>query len=341
MFHRRLTRIVAIMVAIGFNSSLQAQSTENAADDDSRVLLHPVAFESVLHPDHHPADERAALGDDHVDFDGGHCDYCNGHGHEDDHDHYDFDYLQPPHHRHETLGGYPIFESLRTDHAFIERKIRVDFLDLSHVEPDNVHESDFNFELFWAINNRMAFVVEAPVTWLDPHTGSFTSGIGDLEAGFRLVAFDGEYDILTCGLNVGIPTGDPDRDLGEGHTSLEPVFLWWHDIGRGWVLQSEIAWEIPVDVDEPENEMHYNFALSRTLLGTCDWPVFHYLTPLVELNGITSLSGDESGATVIDLTPGFRCAVTEEDHAGFGFSFPISHERNFSSQFIFSFIHHF
>jgi hypothetical protein len=87
--------------------------------------------------------------------------------------------------------------------------------------------------------------------------------------------------------------------------------------------------------------MHYNFALAKTLLSTCDWPVFNYLTPLIEINEITSRNGDESGATVIDLTPGFRWAVTEEDHAGFGISFPITNEQNFSNRFVFSFIHHF
>lgn len=117
--------------------------------------------------------------------------------------------------------------------------------------------------------------------------------------------------------------------------------MWWHDFGCGWVLQSEVAWEIPVDIDDAENEMHYNFALGKTLLGTCDWRFFSYLTPLIELNGITALNGDESGATVIDLTPGFRWAVGEEDHAGFGVSFPITNEQNFTSRFIFSFNHHF
>jgi hypothetical protein len=332
MVRRYLVTLVIVVAATGFSPVLPAQVADSPAGH-GRAASHQSVFASM--PMEHPSGPEDEHSQRVFTWESRHFDD------EDDHEHYDFDYLQPLHHRHETLDGYPIFELLRTDHAFIERKVRVDFVDAAHVGPDNVHQSDFNFELFWAINNRMAFVVEAPLTLLDPQTGPFASGIGDLEAGVRLIAFDGRYDIVTCGLNVATPTGDPDRDLGEGRAGVEPVFLWWHDMGCGWVAQSEVAWEIPVDGDEPESEMRYNLGLSKTLSNAADWPVFNYLTPLIEVNGLTPLDGNRTGATVIDLTPGFRWAVTEEDHAGFGCSVPITGERHFSSQFIFSFIHHF
>ena len=116
----------------------------------------------------------------------------------------------------------------RTTHLLSE-KIRADFAHAANADDGEVHESEFEFELFWAMNNRIAWFVEFPVILLDPRSDPSTAGIGDLEAGFRFVAFDGEYDIVTFGLNVATPTGDADRHLGAGHTHLEPAFLWWHD----------------------------------------------------------------------------------------------------------------
>jgi len=96
-----------------------------------------------------------------------------------------------------------------------------------------------------------------------------------------------------------------------------------------------------VDVDEPENELIYNIALEHSLLSTANVPFFSYITPLVELNGITVLNGPESDRTVLNVTPGVRWAISEEGHAGVGVSLPISGSRDFDSRFVFSYIRHF
>lgn len=224
---RVLTPTAAVFFVVGFASALHAQVSGNPIHNGHGVISRLAAYESVVHPDHgasHPANDAHAYSEDGVDFHDYHCDHCSSHDHGHGHDDHVFDYLRPFHHRHETACGYPIFEMLRTDHAFIDRKIRADFVHSANADGGEVHESEFEFELFWAINNRIAWFVEFPVIVLDPRSDPNTSGIGDLEVGFRFVAFDGEYDIVTFGLNATTPTGDPDRDLGAGHTSLEPVF---------------------------------------------------------------------------------------------------------------------
>jgi hypothetical protein len=242
MRYRSLTPLFVIAFAIGFSSALQAQITGSQTDDYSGGLSHRTASASVVDPGHddeHSTNREHAHDEDHAGIEAHHCEHCNEHEH--GHDHHHFDYLRHFHHRHETAGRYPMFEMLRTDHAFIERKVRADFVHSANADGGEVNETEFEFEVFWAVNSRIAWFVEAPVILLDPVADPSTSGIGDLEAGFRFVAFDGEYDIVTFGLNVSTPTGDSDRNLGAGHTNLEPVFLWWHDIGCGWVLQSEVA----------------------------------------------------------------------------------------------------
>jgi hypothetical protein len=260
-------------------------------------------------------------------------------GHDDEHEH--FDSFGPPHHRHTTKDGFPVFEAFKTDHAFIERKVRVDFLTTTHADQGRANQSQFNGELFWAFNNRIAGVIATPLIFRNAQDVGRVTGFGDLEIGARFVAFNAEYSILTFGLNISAPTGNSGEGLGEGFTSVGPVALLWHDLGGGNVLQSECAVESPVGVHEGESLFRYNFAFSHTLRSTEHLRFFHWLTPLIELNGLTSLNGDSSGCTEIDLTPGVRWAITNEDHAGIAFSFPISGTRDFDNQFIVSFIHHF
>jgi len=337
-----MTRIWIIAFGVGaslfsFATNAQAQTTEQLLEENRRLQaqIHRMQEETkAQYSSFNYFDDDQHGGSSHGHDDSCWCDEC-GHGH------HDFDYFDAYHHRHETAGGYPFFEMLVTEHAFIERKVRLDYVSTNGADGGEVDEDELEFEFFWAVNNRLAVFVEAPYAWLNPESDPNTSGFGDLEAGFRFVAFDGEYTIVTFGLNVATPTGDSDRDLGSGHTSLEPVMLMWHDLGCGWVFQGELAFEIPVSVRDPENEFHYNFALSRTLLGTCDWCYFQYLTPLIELNGVTEVNGPTYGETVINVTPGVRWAVNETDHAGFGFSFPVTNEEKFESKFILSYIHHF
>jgi hypothetical protein len=248
---------------------------------------------------------------------------------------------EPFQHRHETRDGYPILEVLKTDHAFLERKVRMDVTSTQGKDDGSVEETEFNGELFWALGNRLAVVVESPLIARNPADARSTTGVGDSEFGMRFVAFNGETSILTFGLNVLTPTGDSDRELGEGHTALEPVALLWHDLGGGNAFQGELAVESPMGVAESEAEFRYNFALSHTLRSTEHLCFFHWLTPFVELNGQTMLNGDSSGRTVVNLTPGLRWAVNEENHAALGFSVPLSGVREYDSQLILSWCHHF
>lgn len=272
-----------------------------------------------------------------------------------DHDHHHHDTIEPydPSHEHTTSAGTPIFEALRTDHAFLERKVRFDYLSIRGTdrEADRVADLDaLNTELFWQLNSRMAVVVTVPYIHrnerlfpgADPDDPVLEGkGFGDLEAGFRFLAFNGEMDLVTFGLNVTVPTGADSRGLSEGHTSVEPVALWWHDVGNATVLQTQLALEVPVGTHESESEFIYNVALMHTLQGTRCWSMFRWLTPLIEVNGRTLVNGEFPGRTVVELTPGVRWAISEKDHAGLGVSFPVSGTREFDSLFIFSFIHHF
>lgn len=242
---------------------------------------------------------------------------------------------------HASREGYPFVHGLRTEIDFIERAWEFDLVRSSHADNGMVDELEFESELVWAINDHTIVILGAPLISLDPIVEPNTTGMGDLELGLQFLAFGGERDLLFVALNAALPTGDAERDLGTGHTTLEPTALWLHDFGKGTYFQSRFGWEIPVSTTDVGSDFKYDLGLYHTFVGTEHWNKFRYLTPLIEANGITALNEPGHGRTVLDLTTGFRWVVREMDEVGLGWSFPLTKSTNFDNQGILSYRYHF
>jgi hypothetical protein len=172
--------------------------------------------------------------------------------------------------------------------------------------------------------------------------------VGDTEVGLRFLAYGGERTILTFGLNVTLPTGSRGPGLGEGFIALEPLALVWHDFGCGNVFQGEFGLQTPLGGAvtpggglEAGTVLHYSLYLGHTFGATKDFSCFRWLTPSLELNGLTSLDGSAAGRTEIDVTPGLRWVVNSKNYAAVGFSFPVTGARDYDSQLILDWNHDF
>jgi hypothetical protein len=264
----------------------------------------------------------------------------HGNGHGNGHGHADLERCEPFHHRHETSQGYMLLHMLKTEHAWLEREVVFDLGFANGADGGTVDETELEVEFEYAINSHVMLILGQPVIFLDPDEGEGLEGIGDLEAGFQYLAFDGERTIVSFGLNASLPTGDEDKGLGAGNVLLAPRGLLWHDFCNGTHLHAEAAFDVPVDVDQPENALVYNVALSHTIAASRCWDYMRHLTPLVEANCETMLNGPESGTTVVNLTPGVRWIVGKHHQAGFGYSFPVTGSQQFEGQWLFSFILH-
>jgi hypothetical protein len=307
--------------------------------------------------DHAGHSHGAHGGHAHDDPFGIHSHLNGGHGHaghdHSGHGHPTFDKLLPfenhnrgtfePHGHagHTSVKGYPFVHGIRTEIDFVERALEYDLVRSNGVDDGAAGELEFESELVWAFNSRMIFIFGTPLVSRDPLVGSHTAGVGDLEVGFQFLAYGGERSLFFTALNVGVPTGDSDRDLGNGYTTLEPTALWLYDFHEGTYIQSRFGWEVPVSVTDVGSEFSYDLALFHTFLATKSWPVFRFFTPIVELNGLTQLNEDGYGQTVIDLTGGCRWLVRGADEIGVGVSYSISGAREFNDQAILSYRLHF
>lgn len=309
----------------------------------------PDAHEPHLHGELHGA---ADFG-----YHGGHP-QANGaqghaHGHSHGHAHRHFDFIEPyeshgrgahgshGHAGHTSVEGYPFVHGIRTEIDFVERAMEFDLVRSDGADGGTVDELEFESELVWALNSRMILIVGAPLISLDPIDEPYTTGPGDMEVGFQFLAFGGQRDLLFFALNATFPTGDDDRDLGNGYTTLAPTALWLHDFGGGSYIQNRWAIEVPVSTRDVGNDLTYDCSLCHCFVNSEDWAYFRFLTALFEVNGVSTLNHPDSGRTVVDLTPGVRWIVREMDEVGIGWSFPVTGDQNFSNQLIFSYRLHF
>ena len=180
-----------------------------------------------------------------------------------------------------------------------------------------------------------------PLIWLDPIADPNTYGVGDLEFGLQMLAYNGERSMFFIALNASVPTGDDKRDLGSGDTVLEPTTLWLYDFGGGSYLQNRIGFEIPVDTDVAENTLNYDIGIYHTCLSTEEWPVFRFWTAIAEVNGSSVMNSADAGQNFVDLTLGMRWLVREADEVGIGWSFPVSASEAFDQQLWMSYRLHF
>jgi hypothetical protein len=257
--------------------------------------------------------------------------HCNGNGHHAGHAH------GPAYHH--SIDGYPILHAARTEFFFVERHVHLRLDDVRGADGGTVDELEFEAELVYALNDRFVFIGTVPVIQLNPIFGPSTTGLGDLKFGLRMMAYNGERDAVLFGLDVVTPTGDPDRDLG-GDTLLLPSANWVHDFGCGTYMFNVVTWEMPIDVDQPEDLFLHDLVLLHTFLGTEDATLFRYLTPSLEINTEAVINGPAAGRAVVDATIGLTWLTGDENEFSLGWSFPLTGDRNFDNQFLFNFIRH-
>jgi hypothetical protein len=119
-------------------------------------------------------------------------------------------------------------------------------------------------ELEYGLTDRWEIDADVPYEFLRPKNASGADGIGDVETAVRYgVVPIGQGPVaLTAGLELGIPTGDRMRDLGEGRLTVEPFFTASTWLGRCNV-QVNGGWTRAVtnSGEEPRDDFEYDVAI--------------------------------------------------------------------------------
>ena len=136
-----------------------------------------------------------------------------------------------------------------------------------------------------------------------------TRGIGDVEAEFLFAVIDQDQLVVAVALEIGFPTGDEDRELGEGEFEWEPSLRGAVEIGETWLFAS-IGAEI---AEDGETAITYGTALAH--------PVGLGFAAVLELNGSTR--GEKE---LLFLVPGLAWRPTNVFELRLGVPFGLTSE---------------
>ena len=132
-------------------------------------------------------------------------------------------------------------------------------------------------DIFYGLAERLGVELGVPLAY-QQGGGTRAYGLGDVSLGLKYLVVEHQQNLpaVVFGLEAGFPTGDADRELGEGAYELTPFVALLKDFGH-FSLQGNFGWSKQVS-GAREDRWVYNWALAVPL---CDHKV-HLLT---ELNG--------------------------------------------------------
>jgi hypothetical protein len=157
-------------------------------------------------------------------------------------------------------------------------------------------------QLFFGFAGRLGGELDLPFVYRAGD--SRAHGVGDLSASLKwlLLAPEGTRPAVALGLELGCPTGDPDRETGEGTFELEP-FVALLTATRHLTFQGNVAWSAPISGASGESAGSLIANLS-TALPLLDQGL-HLMTEL-------SSEGADGSATRVALSPGVKCRLGQE-----------------------------
>lgn len=182
------------------------------------------------------------------------------------------------------------------------------------IKPEtSVDYQDIRSYIEVALNHRISGFVELPVRFLNPEQNENTSGLGDMDIGFKAALVACPDRFVTFQLRTYIPTGDADRGLGTDHVSLEPALLLYQRLSDRLALEAELRDWIPIGgTDFAGNVIRYGVGASYDVYRSCHLRV----APVVEFVGWTVLDGkefspdngtqDAAGDTILNAKIGAR-----------------------------------
>jgi hypothetical protein len=203
---------------------------------------------------------------------------------------------------------------------------------------------DFTGYLEAAFSDRFSTFVEVPAHLLNPERNPNTGGLGDINAGFKFAVWRSDDFVGTFQFRTWAPTGDRERDLGNGHVSLEPGLLCFNRLCERGAWESELRFWVPVGgSDFAGTIIRYGTGLSYNV---SPWPNLG-ISPVAEVVGWTVLDGlvsfltpagdlivnDAAGDTIINAKLGARLRFGQLGDVYLGYGRPLTGTRWYENTF--------
>lgn len=194
--------------------------------------------------------------------------------------------------------------------------------------------SEYMGTLDYRVNGLTSIGIMARGLFIDPNMGPTESGLGDTVLSVnRILAFSTQYRTsASANLGLALPTGSERRGLGTGGVVFEPGLR----AGADWkqvVVQVAGALAVPAGTSNSKSQANVDVAIGRYFYPNQRLQI----TPMIELNTATGISGSSSGETRIAILPLLRVKWLKWA-VGIGVQVPITDARDFDIRPLFDVI---
>jgi mono/diheme cytochrome c family protein len=219
---------------------------------------------------------------------------------------------------------------LITSKAFPEQHITVG----GRFGRNGTNISEYMGTLDYRVNGLTSIAIMARALSITPNIGPTESGLGDTVLSVnRVLGFSTQYRTsASANLGLTLPTGNDRRGLGDGAFVFEPGLR----AGVDWkqvVVQVAGAVAVPAGTSNSSSQANVDVAIGRYFLPTPRVQI----TPMIELNTTTRLSGSSSGETQSAILPLLRVKWMRWA-VGIGVQLPITDARDFDVRPLFDVI---
>jgi hypothetical protein len=218
---------------------------------------------------------------------------------------------------------------LRTEKAFPESET------VMTVGLTTANATDLDSELGYEqrLTARDQLEIAIPYASVNNEDGTRFSGIGDIAIGWKRVLFASRNTIVGGQGEVVFPTGNSDRGLGSGTTTLGAFASVGQILPASSFLQFQIGTDQPTDTTRAPRTFFWRLAGGRSFRQ--EQGLGRLWSPMLEVVGDRDF---EAGATTaIDLIPQFQVTLSRRQHvrANVGLELPVTNRLGRSKQVVF------
>ncbi|HEX5069696.1 MAG TPA: c-type cytochrome [Vicinamibacterales bacterium] len=182
------------------------------------------------------------------------------------------------------------------------------------------------------IGPRGQVMLEAPVAF-NREDGVWTRGLADVEVGYKHTLFSSlrSGTIISASAIMTLPTGNPDRGLGDDVVIYEPVVHAGQRLPGMSFVQAAAGLEFPSNTTNVSRSAYVNVAAGKSF--AMDRGFGRLWTPQVELLWAREKGGDSSW----DVAPSLQVSLSKIQHirAAVGARIPVTERDSRHTQFVF------
>ena len=173
-----------------------------------------------------------------------------------------------------------------------------------------VWENVFLYEKRFGARNQWEIAV--PFDFRERPGQPWSGGLGDVALGVKRAFWHNgrrATSIVSGGLEVILPTGDPDTGRGKGTTVFEPFVAYGQALPADSFLQLLVAIELPIHSDRAQQEGIWRGALGKSFVSGRFGRTW---SPMVEVLGARGLETDEK--IQWDVVPQMQVTLNTRQH---------------------------